>query len=166
VGKDVRNNSLTGKDVKNGSLQAKDFASGPVPGSTGESMLTGSTQSGAIGPLAGGGTQTLDLPPSGVATFGGSSIQLTPHATIAADALTVEVETAPPPNAALRFTFTTNGIPSPLSCTVPAGRTTCENITSELKIVQGSDIAVEVDNPGSAASVATGARWAWRATTL
>jgi hypothetical protein len=165
-GKDVRNSSLTGKDIKNGTLQAKDFASGEVPGSTGESMLTGSTQSGAISPLAGGGAQTLDLPPSGVATFGGSSIQLTPNATIAADALTVEVEHAPPPNAALRFTFTTNRIPSPLSCTVPAGRTTCQNITSVLKIFQGSDISVVVDNPGSADSVATGARWAWRATTL
>jgi len=173
-GRDVRNDSLTGKDVKNltgadiknGTLQAKDFASGDVPGATGESMLTGSTQSGAISPLAGGASQSLDLPPSGVATFGGSSIQLTPHATIAADALTVEVDTAPPPNAALRFTFTTNGITSQLGCTVPAGKTTCENIASVLKIVQGSRISVVVDNPGSAQSAATGARWGWRATTL
>src|SRR5918999_5315472 len=132
-GRDVRNDSLTGKDVqnltgadiKNGTLRAEDFASGPVPGATGESMLTGSTQSGAISPLAGGGADTLALPPSGVATFGGSSVQLTPNATIAADAFTVEVETPPPPNAALEFTFTTNGIPSWLSCTVPAGKTTC-----------------------------------------
>jgi hypothetical protein len=37
---------------------------------------------------------------------------------------------------------------------------------SVLKIVQASDISVIVDNPGSADSVATGARWGWRATTL
>jgi hypothetical protein len=56
----------------------------------------------------------------------GETIQLTPNATIAADAFTVEVEKAPPPNAALRFTFAANGIRSSLGCTVPAGKTTCQ----------------------------------------
>jgi hypothetical protein len=188
TGRDVRNNSLTGSDVKNltsaditnGALRAEDFAPGQLPagprgetgpaglpGTTGQSMLTGSTENGAIEPLSGGGSEALNLPPSGVATFAeGSSVQLTPHAAVAADALTVQVENAPPANAALRFIFSVNGILTELHCVIPAGQKSCTDFATVEEIGQDSEITLVVDNPGSAESVATGARWGWRVAML
>jgi hypothetical protein len=127
-------------------------------------MLTGSTTSGAI-QLQGNGSQAILLPPSGILTGGNSSIQLSPNATVVARDLSVEVDTAPPPNAAIQFMFSVNGAATPLSCIVQAGATSCQNSADAVTIPPGSQITLFVDNPRPASSTATGARWGWRAMT-
>jgi hypothetical protein len=174
--RDLRNNDVRTQDVRNGSLLARDFKAGQLPagprGPAGQdgtqgrdagSMLTGSTQSGAI-PTQMGGSGALTLPPSGVATFGGSGVQLSPNATVVARDLSVKLQNAPPPNSALRFEFWVNDVVSTLACTVEAGTTSCQDSAHAVTVPPGSDITLFVYNPGTANTVATGARWGWRAT--
>jgi hypothetical protein len=184
TGKDVTNNSLTGADVKkltsadvaNGRLLAEDFAPGQLPkgergetgasGSDAASMVTGSTESGGIGAQAGGGANVQCLPVSGVRTGGvGSCAQLSPAATVVARDLSVKLESALPPDSALRFVLMANGTETALGCTVAAGATTCHDVTNRVTIAPGSELVLRVTNPGTASSNANGGRWGWRATT-
>lgn len=172
-GNRLRKHTLTATEIKAGSLLAANFKAGQLPagprgqtgaaGSPAASMLTGSTQSGALSPL--GQSGSFILPPSGVATFSFSGVQLSPAAPVVARDLAVEVDNAPPGSAVLRWTLSVNGAPTSLSCTVQSGTKTCQDSTHAVTVPPAAEIAYIVDDPGSGSSAATGARWAWRATT-
>jgi hypothetical protein len=172
----LKKHTITATEIRDGSLLAKNFKSGQLPagppgapgqrgpaGSPAASMLTASTQTGALGPL--GQSGSFILPPSGVATFSFSGIQLSPAAPAVARDLAVEVDNAPPGSAVLRWTLSVNGSATALSCTVQAGTRTCQDTTHVVAIPPAAEITFTVDNPGSGNSGTTGARWAWRATT-
>ena len=95
--------------------------------------------------------------------------QRSPNATIVARDLSVEVETAPPANAALTFTLMigSNQITATataLSCTIPSGMKTCDSGAATATIPPGTDLVIRALSSGTASTSATYVRYGWRAT--
>jgi hypothetical protein len=135
------------------------------------SMLLGSTD-GGIGALA--PNASVFLAPVGQSDVAGSAagaaVQRSPDAAVVARDLSVEVDTAPPTDASLKFVLQAGGNPgaladTALTCTVPSGQTTCHDNTHTVNLPAGSDVTLRVVNVGTAAATDTEVRYGWRATT-
>jgi hypothetical protein len=126
-------------------------------------MLTGSTASQipSLGPNQG---EFAEIAPSGVSTPGTGSFQLSPDAPVVFRDLSVRVDTAPSANTALIFEVAFDDSPSTLTCTIPAGQTTCTNDKATETVPANSVITLSVGNTGTVASTPTNAKWGFRAT--
>jgi hypothetical protein len=169
---DIAANAVTGRKVKRGSLERSDFKASSLPsgprGQQGPVGPPGAAGSPAFGAVLGRGTAvpagTSFLAPSGQlaasATENGVT-SFTPNATMTASDLAIAVFDAPGPGTSRTFTLRVGHADTALSCTVPAGVTTCTS-TGSVTIPPASLISIGSTTTGS--PTATFARFGWRAT--
>jgi hypothetical protein len=98
---------------------------------------------------------------------GGALFERTGAATSIARDLYAKVKISPPANSSLTIVLAVDGPDTALTCTIPAGGTSCQDTTHQVTIPAGSNLVWHASNPSSnsAATTATLASMSKRLTT-
>ncbi|MFN8112006.1 MAG: hypothetical protein U0R51_02280 [Solirubrobacterales bacterium] len=173
---DLAEGAVTGAEVKDGSLMAVDFGEsvqGP-PGADGQDGAPGADGASLLTALVNGvGSSTTYGTPSGTSTASateGNVASLSPHATIVARDLSVELTNAPSTGCfsgtcARTFTLRDDGVDTAVSCTVVDTATTCNSGSSTASIAAGSHLSISARVTSGSNSGSPNVRLGWRATT-
>ena len=147
---DLATNSVGTKKVTDGSLLKQDFKAGQLPrGQNAASMVMGATDLLALPPSS-QDSAAVSGPDAGAALF-----ERTAAATSIARDLYAKVKIPPPANSSLTIVLSVDGVDTALTCSIPAGGTSCQDTTHQVTIPGGSNLVWHASNPSSSSATTT-----------